>query len=59
MKNNNINKQSEHNNNTGLAARTNSYKKTYSKTRDHRAAVRAYCHGNNWLTENAKSTGNW
>lgn len=43
----------------GNAARTAAYNDVYSITRDHRAAVRAYCAGNKWLTENAKDTGNW
>jgi hypothetical protein len=43
----------------GLAERTQDYKRVYSQTRDHRAAVRTYCAGNVWLTENAKGVGNW
>ena len=45
--------------NKGLASRTEDYKDVYHKTQNHRAAVRAYCAGNKWLTENAKATGNW
>jgi hypothetical protein len=45
--------------NSGTATRDADYKRVYSATRDHRAAVRAYCAGNKWLTENAKATGNW
>jgi len=43
----------------GLAERDRDYKEVYHKTKDHRAAVRAYCAGNVWLTENAKAVGNW
>ena len=43
----------------GLAARTAAYREVYGRTRDHRAATRAYCAGNKWLTENAKAVGNW
>lgn len=43
----------------GLAVRTKTYKEVYAATRDRRAATRAYCSGNRWLTENAKATGNW
>ena len=46
-------------NRTGLAERTKTYKEVYRSTRDHRAATRAYCAGNQWLTENAKGVGNW
>lgn len=35
------------------------YKKVYTRTRDHKAAVRAYCGENKWAIENAKATGNW
>ena len=35
------------------------YKKVYRQTRDHKAAVRAYCGNNVWAQENAKATGNW
>lgn len=45
--------------NRGTASRTADYRKVYSQTRDHRAAIRAYCAGNKWLTENAKAVGNW
>ena len=43
----------------GLAERDRDYRRVYAKTRDHRAAVRAYCAGNQWATENAKAVGNW
>lgn len=42
----------------GTAARDKAYKEVYKRTRDHRAAVRAYCAGNKWATENAKAVGN-
>jgi len=42
-----------------LRQRNESYKKTYKATGDHKAAVRAYCAGNKWATENAKAVGNW
>lgn len=45
--------------NRGLATRNADYKEVYRQTRDHRQAVRAYCAGNKWLTENAKAVGNW
>lgn len=45
--------------NRGTAARNADYKRVYRQTGDHRAAVRAYCAGNKWLTENAKAVGNW
>lgn len=43
----------------GLATRLADSRAVYAATRDHRAAVRAYCAGNVWLTENAKAVGNW
>lgn len=45
--------------NRGEASRVRDYKETYRRTRDHRMAVRAYCAGNKWATENAKAVGNW
>lgn len=33
----------------GIAKRLEDYKKVYSETHDHRAAIRAYCLGNKWL----------
>lgn len=45
--------------NSGLATRTAAYRAVYHNTGDHRAAVRAYCQGDKWLTENAKAVGNW
>ena len=42
-----------------LSQRLSDYKKTYKKTGDHKAAIRSYCPGNKWLTENAKAVGNW
>lgn len=44
---------------TGLVARNQIYNEVYSKTRDHKAACRAYCAGNKWLEENARAVGNW
>lgn len=49
----------EVNANSGIATRNAAYKAVYANTGDHRAAVRAYCQGNKWLTENAKAAGNW
>ena len=43
----------------GISERTRDYKEVYRQTKDHRAAVRAYCRGNKWLEENAKAVGNW
>jgi hypothetical protein len=34
-------------------------KKVYKATGDRKAAIRAYCSGHKWLTENAKAVGNW
>lgn len=47
--------------NSGTSCRemTQRYKDVYSSTRNHRAAVRAYCGNNKWAIENAKGTGNW
>ena len=42
-----------------LVNRSRAYTETLKATRDPRAAVRAYCAGNRWLTENAKAVGNW
>lgn len=44
---------------TSMSSMTARYKDTYSRTRDHRSAVRAYCGNNVWAQENAKATGNW
>ena len=43
----------------GIAQRLSDSKEVYARTKDHRAATRAYCAGNKWLTENAKAVGNW
>ena len=43
----------------GTATRNSMYREVYAATKDHHAAVRAYCAGNVWLTENAKAVGNW
>lgn len=45
--------------NRGEASRISDYKATYKATGDHRAAIRSYCAGNKWATENAKAVGNW
>tara|TARA_R100001594_G_C4038345_1_gene262688 strand:+ start:1566 stop:1730 length:165 start_codon:yes stop_codon:yes gene_type:complete len=34
-------------------------KKVYKVTGSRRMAIRAYCNGHKWLTENAKDVGNW
>jgi len=34
------------------------YKRVYKETGDHHEAIRAYCRGNKWATENAKAVGN-
>lgn len=47
------------NSGTSTCERDKRYKETYRATRDHRAAVRSYCAGNKWATENAKAVGNW
>ena len=44
---------------SGLATRTQAHNAVLRNTGDRRAAVRAYCQGNVWLTENAKAVGNW
>lgn len=44
---------------TSGVARNEAYVRVYRETRDHRAAVRAYCGNNKWAIENAKATGNW
>lgn len=46
-------------NGTSLYERDKAYVNTYSRMKDHRAAVRAYCGDNKWAIENAKGTGNW
>lgn len=43
----------------GTAERVKDYKMVYAATRNHKAAIRAYCAGNKWATENAKAVGNW
>ena len=45
--------------NRGTAQRNADYKDVYRATGDHKAAIRSYCAGNKWLTENAKAVGNW
>ena len=44
--------------NRGEAKRIEDYKRVYSQTGDHRAAIRVYVAGNKWATENAKAVGN-
>lgn len=43
----------------GLAERDKRYARVRAAGGSPRAAVRAYCAGNRWLTENAKGVGNW
>jgi len=43
---------------TGLAARDERYVRVRKAGGSPREAVRAYCAGNRWLTENAKGVGN-
>jgi len=43
----------------GLATCNKIYKEVYKSTGNHKAAIRAYCEGNKWATENAKAVGNW
>lgn len=43
----------------GLAERDKRYVKVRKSGGSPRDAVRAYCAGNCWLTENAKGVGNW
>jgi len=43
----------------GTATRNADAKAVYRQTGCHRQAIRAYCAGNKWLTENAKAVGNW
>lgn len=42
-----------------LSERNQAYKDTVASGGTPRQAVRAYCRGNKWLTENAKAVGNW
>jgi len=44
---------------TGLQSRLAAHNEVYKATRNPRLAIRAYCQGNKWLTENAKAVGNW
>lgn len=43
----------------GTAKRIQDSNKVYAQTGDHRAAIREYCRGNQWLEENARVVGNW
>ena len=45
--------------NRGIATRNRDAREVYKRTGDHKAAIRAYCAGNKWLSENAKASGNW
>ena len=40
-------------------SRIENCRRTFRVTGDPKAAIRAYCTGNKWLTENAKAVGNW
>jgi hypothetical protein len=44
---------------TSIADRLAAHNATLNTTRNHRLAIRSYCRGNKWLTENAKAVGNW
>lgn len=44
---------------SGLSERDEAYKAVRRSGGTPREAVRAYCRGNKWMTENAKSVGNW
>ena len=44
---------------SGTATRMAAHNAVLHNTGDRRAAIRAYCQGNVWLTENAKAVGNW
>lgn len=44
---------------TSIANRLAAHNAVLSTTRNHRLAIRTYCSGNRWLTENAKAVGNW
>lgn len=43
----------------GLAERDEAYVRVRRSGGSPRQAVRAYCAGNQWATENAKGVGNW
>jgi hypothetical protein len=43
----------------GIASRTESHNAVRRAGGTPRQAIRAYCAGNRWLTENAKAVGNW
>jgi len=44
---------------SGIATRMRAHNEVLRVTGDRRAAIRTYCAGNKWLTENAKAVGNW
>ena len=44
---------------SGTATRMEAHNAVLRNTGDRKAAIRAYCQGNVWLTENAKAVGNW
>jgi len=44
--------------NRGTSSRNADAKRAHAMS-GARAGIRAYCAGNKWLTENAKSVGNW
>lgn len=43
----------------GEQSRMRDHNAVLRATGDRRAAIRAYCAGNKWATENAKAVGNW
>ena len=44
---------------TSLVERDKRYVQVLRDTKSPRQAVRSYCAGNKWATENAKGVGNW
>jgi hypothetical protein len=43
----------------GMASRMAAHNAVRRAGGSPREAIRAYCQGNKWLTENAKAVGNW
>jgi hypothetical protein len=43
----------------GTASRMEAHNAVRRSGGSPREAIRAYCQGNKWLTENAKAVGNW
>lgn len=43
----------------GMASRMEAHNAVRRAGGTPREAIRAYCQGNKWLTENAKAVGNW